>query len=84
MEQVTIYGRSSCGFCIMAKQLCERLQLPYTWVDMVERGISKADLAAQIGKPVYTVPQIFVGSRHIGGYDDFSAFVRENLSEAAR
>ena len=49
MEQVTIYGRSSCGFCIMAKQLCERLQLPYTWVDMVERGISKADLAAQIG-----------------------------------
>jgi hypothetical protein len=25
-----------------------------------------------------------VGSRHIGGYDDFSAFVRENLSEAAR
>jgi len=78
MDRVTIYGRTSCGFCVMARQLCERLGLDYTWVDMVEQGLTKADLAERIGKPVYTVPQIFVGDRHIGGFDDFSAFVREN------
>ncbi|HEY9118110.1 MAG TPA: GrxA family glutaredoxin [Marinobacter sp.] len=75
MEQVTIFGRSSCGFCIRAKQLCEINDFPYRYVDMVEEGISKEDLSKTIGKPVHTVPQIFVGQEHIGGYDRFSEYV---------
>lgn len=84
MEQVTIYGRSSCGFCIRAKDLCESMQVPYTWIDMMEKGISKADIGDKIGKPVHTVPQIFVGQQHIGGFDDFYAYVREHEAAASR
>ena len=34
MERVTIYGRSSCGFCVRAKDLCETRNITYVWVDM--------------------------------------------------
>ena len=62
MEQVTIYGRSSCGFCVRARSLCESRSMPYTWVDMIEHDMTKAE--------------ILVGDRYIGGYDEFSAYVR--------
>ncbi|MDF0752271.1 GrxA family glutaredoxin [Marinobacter sp. 71-i] len=81
MDHVTIYGRNSCGFCMRARQLCEIKDIPYRYVDMTEEGISKADLEKTIGKPVHTVPQIFVGQEHVGGFDHFSHFVQ--LSEAA-
>jgi glutaredoxin 1 len=75
MEQVTIFGRASCGFCSLARQLCETNDLPYRYVDIEAEGISKADLSETIGKPVHTVPQIFVGQAHIGGFDHFSEFL---------
>lgn len=76
MDRVTIYGRASCGFCLRAKSLCEANGWPYTWVDMMAEGLSKADIAAKIGRPVHTVPQILVGEQYIGGCDEFFAFAR--------
>lgn len=76
MEQVTIYGRSSCGFCTMARQLCEIRNYPYRYIDMVEEGITKEDLEGRFGRPVRTVPQIFVGDEYVGGFDEFSSYVR--------
>ncbi|NWN92456.1 GrxA family glutaredoxin [Marinobacter adhaerens] len=77
MEQVTIYGRTSCGFCVRAKGICESRGIPYTWVDMIEHDLTKADVAEKVGRPVHTVPQILVGDKYIGGYDEFSAYVRQ-------
>ncbi|MDY6797329.1 MAG: GrxA family glutaredoxin [Pseudomonadota bacterium] len=82
MEQVTIYGRSSCGFCNMARQLCEIRNYDYRYIDMVEEGIAKEDLARQFGFPVRTVPQIFVGDEYIGGFDDFSGYLRREEATA--
>lgn len=84
MEQVTIYGRTSCGFCVQAKRLCEMRNIPYVWVDMIEKGMSKQDIAARVGRPVHTVPQILVGSHYVGGFDQFYAYLRENEGAAAR
>lgn len=82
MECVTIYGRMSCGFCVRAKQLCELKDLDHEFVDMIREGISKADLAETIGKPVLTVPQILVGDVHVGGYTEFARFIEERSSAA--
>lgn len=76
MEQVTIYGRTSCGFCMRAKGLCEARNIPLTWIDMVAENLTKADVAEKIGRPVHTVPQILVGDTYIGGSDEFVAFVQ--------
>jgi len=41
-------------------------------VDIVQEGISKADLEKTIGKPVETVPQIFDGTSYVGGYTELA------------
>lgn len=84
MEQVTIYGRTSCGFCVRARDLCESRNLPYTWIDMIQQGMSKQDIADRIGRPVHTVPQILVGSEYVGGCDEFYVYVRQHEAELAR
>ncbi|MEE2762613.1 MAG: GrxA family glutaredoxin [Pseudomonadota bacterium] len=76
MDHVTIYGRTSCGFCVRAKSLCEAKGMPYTWIDIMAEGLSKADIAEKIGRPVHTVPQILVGDEYVGGCDEFFDFVR--------
>jgi len=75
MKKFTIFGRPGCGFCTRAKQLCEIKELNYQYVDIWAEGISKEDLQKTVGKPVYTVPQIFHGEKHVGGFDDLEAYV---------
>lgn len=77
MDRVTIYGRPSCGFCVRAAQLCEIKGMDFQFINIIEEGISKAELAETIGKPVLTVPQILVGDEHIGGFQEFSQYVRD-------
>lgn len=77
MERVTIFGRQGCGFCTRARELCEIKGFNFRYIDIHEEGISKADLEKTVGKPVETVPQIFIGQTHIGGYTEFSQKVAE-------
>jgi glutaredoxin 1 len=81
MSRFTIFGRPDCGFCIRAKQLLESKALEMKWIDIEVEGISKADLEKTVGKPVETVPQIFHGQSHIGGYTELVDYV-ETLSVA--
>lgn len=83
MNKVTIYGRTSCGFCTGALRLCEVHNLPHEWVDMDRKGLSKDDIAELTGSPVRTVPQIFVDGEHVGGFDEFSDYVETQLGSQA-
>jgi len=75
MPKVTIYGRSSCGFCTGARRLCEVRELPHEWIDMMEKGLTKEDLSRMTGTTVNTVPQIFVDGELIGGFEEFSDYI---------
>ncbi|VFS82650.1 Glutaredoxin-1 [Raoultella planticola] len=60
-----IFGRPGCPYCVRAKELAEKLtnerdDFNYRYVDIHAEGISKSDLEKTVGKPVETVPQIFV------------------------
>lgn len=83
MQRITIFGKQSCGYCRRAKDLCEIRGLAYRYVDIEEEGISRADLEATVGKPVHTVPQIFHGTDHIGGFEEFDTFVTARVLEAS-
>ncbi|UXN33751.1 GrxA family glutaredoxin [Avibacterium paragallinarum] len=81
---VVIFGRSGCPYCVRAKELAEKLKtnlsdFDYRYVDIIEEGISKADLSKSVGKPVETVPQIFIDEKPIGGYTDFAALMKEQF-----
>ncbi|QLB20968.1 glutaredoxin [Vespertiliibacter pulmonis] len=78
---VEIFGRMTCPYCVKAKQLAEKMkaELPdfdFEFIDMEVKGISKADLEPRVGKPVATVPQVFLDNEHIGGYSDFAPVVQ--------
>ena len=75
MEKVTIYGKRFCPYWDMAVQLCERQGYEFEYIDIQARDMSIADLHEVVGKPVRTVPQIFIGSQHIGGYTDFHGYI---------
>ena len=74
---VTVYGTHQCPYCQMAKQLLasKGIAVEERYVD--EDPDSYVEMLARSGRR--TVPQIFVGEVHIGGYTDL---VRE--SEAGR
>lgn len=76
LKRITIFGRPGCGFCRRAKELCEIKELNFRYIDIHAEGISKADLEKTVGKPVETVPQIFHGSEHIGGFSEFDEWIK--------
>lgn len=81
---VVIFGRPACPYCVRAKDIADKLKaerddFDYRYVDIHEAGITKADLEKTVGKPVNTVPQIFVDEQHVGGCTEFEAYARENL-----
>lgn len=82
MQPITIFGKSTCGYCRRSKELCEGKGLNFRYVDIEEEGISRADLEKTVGKSVETVPQIFHGREHIGGFEQFQAFLEAALDKA--
>ncbi|WP_101775773.1 GrxA family glutaredoxin [Pasteurella oralis] len=82
---VVIFGRSGCPYCVRAKNLAEKLKetmtdFDYRYVDIVAEGITKADLSKSVGKPVETVPQIFIDEKPIGGCTDFEALMKAQFN----
>jgi glutaredoxin 3 len=71
MKKIVIYSTAVCPYCIYAKQLLDNLQLPYEEIRVDTDEKHRAHME-QISKR-RTVPQIFIGERHVGGYDDLKA-----------
>ncbi|MFC0309730.1 GrxA family glutaredoxin [Gallibacterium trehalosifermentans] len=83
-----IFGRPGCPYCARAKALAEKLKttvedFDYRYIDIIAEGISKADLSKSVGKPVETVPQIFIDEKPIGGCTDFEALMKEKFGVVA-
>ncbi len=79
-----IFGRQGCPYCVRAKELAEKLSkerddFSYRYIDINAEGITKEDLSKSVGKPVETVPQIFIDEKPIGGCTDFEAYAKEQL-----
>ena len=72
MQHVKIYTTGTCPYCIRAKQLlAERgvTQLEEIRVDLAPQR--RTEMAEITGRR--TVPQIFIGTTHVGGCDDLYA-----------
>jgi glutaredoxin 3 len=76
MPNVEIYTSPLCGFCHAAKRLLSDKGIAFTEYDVM-RAPEKRQEMLQRANGRHTVPQIFIGDRHIGGYDDMAALDRE-------
>ncbi|KAI95576.1 glutaredoxin [Rhodomicrobium udaipurense JA643] len=71
MQPVTIYTTPSCPYCRRAKALLGRKGVAFDEIDVSDRA-KRAEMSELVGGRT-SVPQIFIGSRHIGGCDDLHA-----------
>jgi len=69
--KVVVYSSPFCGYCGAAKRLLQKRGIEYTEVDVMFHPDRRAEMIARSGRQ--TVPQIFIGERHVGGFDDLNA-----------
>ncbi len=71
MKPVKIYTANYCGYCARAKELLLARGIPYQEVDLTGDDAARENLVSIAGGR-RTVPQIFIGSTHVGGYSDLA------------
>jgi glutaredoxin 3 len=69
MSNITIYTKSTCPYCHAAKDLLKKKGAAYDEVSVDGNRAAQMQMAMRAGGRS-TVPQIFVGEKHIGGCDD--------------
>ena len=69
MKKILIYSTSICPYCEAAKKLLENLNLNFQ-EKMIDSNIEMKEEMLKKSNGRTTVPQIFFGEKHIGGYDD--------------
>ena len=72
MRPVEIYTTPFCGYCAMAKRLLDRKGVAYREIDVSADPALRAAMV-QRANGRRTVPQIFIGTTHVGGSDDLHA-----------
>ena len=72
MKKILIYSTSICPYCVAAKNLLENLNLNFQ-EKMIDSNIEMKEEMLKKSNGRTTVPQIFFGEKHIGGYDDLQS-----------
>ena len=73
MQTVELYTTNTCGFCHAAKRLLTAKGVSFAEVSLNAQPERRAEMM-QRANGGRTVPQIFIGTTHVGGYDDLHSF----------
>jgi glutaredoxin 3 len=68
MARIQMYTTAWCGYCTRAKMLLEDRGLDYEEIRMDDDPAFRSALLELSGR--WTVPQIFIDGRHVGGYSE--------------
>jgi glutaredoxin 3 len=69
MKPVTIYSTPFCGYCMAARRLLAEKSVEVEEIDLFSEPDRRAEMVAR-AKGARTVPQIFVGDEHLGGFSE--------------
>ena len=73
--EITLYTSAICGYCVAAKQFLKTQGLVWNEVRIDLDADARAFMVSRARRT--SVPQIFVGETHVGGYDDMMALHRK-------
>jgi glutaredoxin 3 len=73
--KVVMYSSGLCPYCIRARRLLKRKGVSYEEIRVDFDRKRRREMERLSGR--HTVPQIFIGDLHIGGYDDMAALDRQ-------
>jgi glutaredoxin 3 len=74
LKKVEIYTTAWCPYCHAAKDLLDAKGISYSEIDATDPERRGEMVQRAHGRR--TVPQIFIGETHVGGYDDMAALER--------
>lgn len=77
---VTLYTTRFCPYCVAAKQLLQGKRVEFTDIAVDGDRKKRAEMTRLSGQQ--TVPQIWIGDVHVGGYDDLAALDRQGRLDA--
>ncbi|MFQ5623958.1 MAG: glutaredoxin 3 [Paracoccaceae bacterium] len=72
MNEIVLYTTPFCGYCRAAKRLLDKKGASYSEIDLYRFPDKRGEMV-QRSRGGRTVPQIFIGGRHIGGFDELYA-----------
>lgn len=72
--RITIFSITGCPYCIKAKNKISELKLDYVDINLDSYPDRRSEMQERTGRK--TVPQIFFNDKHIGGFSDLEALVR--------
>jgi len=70
MSKVIVYGTKFCPYCDRAKSLLQRKGVTYKEIKVDQDMAQMREMMEKSKRR--TVPQIFIGDYHVGGYDDMA------------
>ena len=69
-QNITMYSTRFCPYCIRARFLLDSKNVSYSDIGVDARPELRREMMEKSGRR--TVPQIWIGDRHVGGYDDLA------------
>ena len=80
MREVIVYSSDSCPYCSRAKYLLENKGVAFKEIKVDGKPQVRAEMTQKAGRT--SVPQIWIGEKHIGGCDDLYALERAGKLDA--
>lgn len=74
MPKIEIYTTPTCPYCLAAKSLLSNKGADFEEIVVLDPSLRAKMTERARGRR--TVPQIFIGETHVGGYDDMAALDR--------
>ena len=72
---VVMYSTRFCPFCMRARSLLDGKAIEYADIAVDEQPQLRREMMQRSGRQ--TVPQIWIGEQHIGGFDDLALLERQ-------
>ena len=80
MKDILIYTGRFCPYCTMAKKLLDKKGLTYTEIDVDGHPALRQEMMAKTQRR--TIPQIYIGAYHVGGFDELYALDKRHELDA--
>jgi glutaredoxin 3 len=78
---IVMYSSGWCGYCARARALLQGKDVTFREIKVDEDPADRQAMLARSGGR-RTVPQIFIGDRHVGGFDELYALDRSGELDA--
>ena len=76
---IIMYSKATCIYCLRAKNYLREMSLEFREIDLNQNQEAYQELRKLMKR--VTVPQIFIGEHHVGGYSDLIKLETEELKE---